>query len=139
MATYTNSQTFDPPILSTWSKSSSPDRGELWLSAKAVCGKRKAQLLRLREKSEDSEENGFPKKTEPGHLYALQDKFHQGNTKDSHDVLQRVDLAPEFQDCVNSKEVKHLFADKMRKNSYSLESMAPNTHMFMMRNLIESI
>ncbi|XP_044036076.1 HMG domain-containing protein 3 isoform X2 [Siniperca chuatsi] len=133
LATHTNSRVADnPPFHPHEGKPAAPTKENL---AKAVCRKLKVPLPWLREKLENSEENGHPI-TGTSHHYALHDKLHQSNTKDPHDALRRVDLVPELQDYVKSKAVKHLFAD-MRKNSYFLNSMAPSTHMFLMRNLIE--
>lgn len=133
LVTHTNSRVADnPPFHPHEGKPAAQSKYNL---AKAVCRKLKVSLPWLREKSENSEENGHPV-TGKSHHYALNGKLHHSNTKDPHDVLRRADLVPELQDCVKSKAVKQLFAD-MRKNNYFLISMAPSTHMFLMRNLIE--
>ncbi|XP_042249063.1 uncharacterized protein LOC121884358 isoform X2 [Thunnus maccoyii] len=133
LATHTNSRVPDnPPFHPHEGKPAAPTSKNL---AKAVHRKLKVPLPWLREKLEHSEENAHPV-TGSSHHYALHDRLHQGNTKDPHDVLRRVNLVPELQDCVNSKLVKRLFT-YMRKNNYFLNSVAPSTHMFIMRNMIE--
>lgn len=131
--THKFTSSWQPPISPTWRKTSGPDKGErgqssLWKTEGApAVAQRKIRAFRR--------ENGHPV-TRSSHHFALHDKLHQSNTKDPHDVLRRVDLVPELKDCVKSEAVKPLFA-YMRKNNYFLNSMAPSTHMFLMRNLIE--
>lgn len=67
--------------------------------------------------------------TGSSHHYAPYNILHVSNT---HDVLWGAYLVPELQDAVKSKAVKLLFAD-MRKNYYFLNSMAPSTHVLLMR------
>lgn len=129
LATHTNSRVPDkPPFHPHEGKPAAQTTKNL---TKAVHRKLKVSLPWLREKLEHSEENGHPI-TGSNHHYAL----HQGNTKDPHDVLRRVNLVPELKDCVNNKSVKRLLA-YMRKNNYFLNSMTPSTHVFLMRNMIQ--
>ncbi|KAK2833182.1 hypothetical protein Q5P01_017071 [Channa striata] len=133
LATHTNSRAPDnPPFYPHEGKPAAPTQENL---TKAVCGKLKVPLLWLRERREHSEKNGHPV-TGSNHHYALYDKLNERNTNDPHAELRMVNLVPELQDVAKSKAVKHLLGD-MRKNNYFLNSLAPSTHVFLVRNLIE--
>ncbi|XP_070404091.1 uncharacterized protein [Nothobranchius furzeri] len=101
----------------------------------AARGKLKVCLPWLTEKARNPDKQGHPI-TGSNHHYALYDKFHEANTKDPHDILRKIGLVPELQGSVNSQVAEQLFAE-MRKNNYFLNRMAPSTHIFLMRNLIE--
>ncbi|XP_062294316.1 uncharacterized protein LOC133999155 isoform X2 [Scomber scombrus] len=129
LATHTNSRVPDkPPFHPHEGKPAAQTTKNL---TKALHRKLKVSLPWLRQKFEHSEENGHPI-TGSSHRYAL----HQGNTKDPHDVLRRVNLVPELKDCINNKSVKRLLT-YMRRNNYFLNSMTPSTHVFLMRNMIQ--
>nr|XP_020463061.1 HMG domain-containing protein 3-like [Monopterus albus] len=133
LATHTNSRVPGSPLFHPHEGKPAPSTMENL--AKAGCQELKVPLPWLKEKREPSGDDGHPV-TGSSHHYALHDKLHHSNLKDPYDVLRRADIVPELQDLVKTKAVKHLFAD-MRKNNYFLNSMAPSTHVFLMRNLIE--
>ncbi|KAF3699938.1 HMG domain-containing protein 3 HMG box-containing protein 3 Protein SMF [Channa argus] len=133
LATHTNLRAPDnPPFHPHEGKASAPTQENL---RHAVCGKLKVSLPWLRERCELSEKNGHPV-TGSNHHYALYNKLNERNTQDPHAVLRMINLVPELQDIVKSKAVKHLLGD-MRKNNYFLNSLAPSTHIFLVRNLVE--
>ncbi|XP_030279056.1 HMG domain-containing protein 3-like isoform X2 [Sparus aurata] len=67
--------------------------------------------------------------------FALNDVFHQGNSKDQREVLRKLELVPELTGLINSQCVEQLFSG-MRKNNYFLNVTTPSTHIFLQRNIL---
>uniref|UniRef100_A0A8C6KJQ0 HMG domain-containing protein n=1 Tax=Nothobranchius furzeri TaxID=105023 RepID=A0A8C6KJQ0_NOTFU len=67
--------------------------------------------------------------------FALNDVFHQGNSKDQREVLRKLELVPELTGLINSQCVEQLFSG-MRKNNYFLNLTTPSTHIFLQRNIL---
>ncbi|CAL9704196.1 unnamed protein product [Knipowitschia caucasica] len=67
--------------------------------------------------------------------FALNDVFHQGNSKDQREVLRKLELVPELTGLINSQCVEQLFSG-MRKNNYFLNLTTPSTHIFHQRNIL---
>lgn len=67
--------------------------------------------------------------------FALNDVFHQGNSKDQTDVLRKLELVPELTSLINSQCAEQLFSG-MRKNNYFLNMTTPSTHIFLQRNIL---
>ncbi|XP_041664383.1 uncharacterized protein LOC121523528 isoform X2 [Cheilinus undulatus] len=88
----------------------------------------------LNKMSKNPDEDGHPLTGSSDH-YALYGKFNKANTKDPQEVLRGTSLVPELQSSLNREAAKGLLSS-MHKNSYFLNSMAPSTHIFMMRNLV---
>lgn len=88
----------------------------------------------LTEIMENPDEEGHPFTGSSSH-YVLYDKFHEANTKDPQEVLRRINLVPELQSSLNSQVAEQLFSS-MRKNNYFLNNMAPSTHIFLMRSIV---
>ncbi|KAK0156639.1 hypothetical protein N1851_000114 [Merluccius polli] len=67
--------------------------------------------------------------------FALNDVFHQGNSKDQSEVLRKLELVPELAGLINSQCAEQLFSG-MRKNNYFLNLTTPSTHIFLQRNIL---
>ncbi|XP_073346956.1 uncharacterized protein, partial [Pagrus major] len=67
--------------------------------------------------------------------FALNDVFHQGNSKDQTEVLRKLELVPELAGLINSQCAEQLFSG-MRKNNYFLNMTTPSTHIFLQRNIL---
>lgn len=57
--------------------------------------------------------------------FALNDVFHQGNSKDQTDVLRKLAFVPELAGFINSQCAEQLFSG-MRKNNYFLNNLQRN-------------
>lgn len=84
----------------------------------ANSGEIKVNLPWLLTKKSVPDENGHPITGSSDH-YALYDRFHEANSKDSRDVLRKVELVPELCGWLNSQCAEQLFS-AMRRNSLPL-------------------
>ncbi|XP_051780666.1 LOW QUALITY PROTEIN: uncharacterized protein LOC127527086 [Erpetoichthys calabaricus] len=67
--------------------------------------------------------------------YALYDTFHDHNTKDTKDLLCRIELVPELARWLNSQSEEQLFAS-LKKNNYFMNLLSPSARIFLMRSII---
>ncbi|XP_078790335.1 HMG domain-containing protein 3-like [Oryzias latipes] len=88
----------------------------------------------LRISQMPAEKDGHPLTGSAQH-FALNDVFHQGNSKDKTDALRKLELVPELAGLINSQCVEQLFSG-MRKNNYFLNMTTPSTHIFLQRNIL---
>lgn len=133
LVTHTNLRTVDDPVFQ-------PDEGKLAEPTpenlqEAARGKLRVSLPWLAEKSNLPDENAHPV-TGSNQRYVLYDKFHEADPDDPEEVLRSVNLVPEIPGSVNGPAAEQLFSD-MRKNDDFLNIMAPSTHVFLMRNIIQ--
>ncbi|XP_051816802.1 uncharacterized protein LOC110966392 isoform X2 [Acanthochromis polyacanthus] len=88
----------------------------------------------LKNSKMPADENGHPLTGSSQH-FALNDVFHQGNSKDQREVLRKLELVPELAGLINSQCVEQLFSG-MRKNNYFLNMTTPSTQIFLQRNIL---
>lgn len=100
----------------------------------AKSGQVKVNLPWLLTKKPVPDENGHPLTGSSEH-YALYDRFHEANSKDTRDILRKVELVPELCGWLNSQCAEQLFSG-MRKNNHFLNMMTPSSHIFLMRNIL---
>ncbi|XP_016344334.1 uncharacterized protein LOC107690489 [Sinocyclocheilus anshuiensis] len=103
--------------------------------ALAKDGKLKVSLTWLNCKKVVPDCDGQPITGSAEH-YALYDPFHEDNTKDARDALQKLGLVPQLAGIVNSQVAEQLFAKMKKKNKNYLNMALPSTHLFLMRNII---
>ncbi|KAL1267265.1 hypothetical protein QQF64_002940 [Cirrhinus molitorella] len=97
-------------------------------------GKLKISLPWLNVKKQVPDSHGHPITGSAEH-YALNDKFHEENSKDKRDVLRKTGLVAQLAGKVNSQVAEQFFS-KLKKNNYFLNMTLPSTHVFLMRSII---
>ncbi|KAL1250956.1 hypothetical protein QQF64_018752 [Cirrhinus molitorella] len=97
-------------------------------------GKLKISLPWLNVKKQVPDSHGHPITGSAEH-YALNDKFHEENSKDKRDVLRKIGLVAQLAGKVNSQVAEQFFS-KLKKNNYFLNMTLPSTHVFLMRSII---
>ena len=97
-------------------------------------GKVLVNLPWLKLKKKPADKDGHPLTGSSQH-FALNDVFHQGNSKDQCEVLRKLELVPEFAGLISSQCAEQLFSG-MRKNNYFLNQTTPSTHIFLQRNIL---
>lgn len=81
----------------------------------------------LKTKKTFPDPNGHPLTWSEGH-YCLYDTFHERNTKDPSDILQRLGLVPELARRINSQVAEQLFSI-MKKNNYFMNMLSPSARL----------
>ncbi|KAL1267269.1 hypothetical protein QQF64_002944 [Cirrhinus molitorella] len=97
--------------------------------------KAKISLPWLNVKKQVPDSHGHPITGSAEH-YALNDKFHEENSKDKRDVLRKTGLVAQLAGKVNSQVAEQFFS-KLKKNNYFLNMTLPSTHVFLMRTTSE--
>ncbi|XP_030231361.1 uncharacterized protein LOC115557583 isoform X3 [Gadus morhua] len=97
-------------------------------------GKVHVNLPWLKFKKKPADKDGHPLTGSSQH-FALNDVFHQGNSKDQWEVLRKLELVPELAGLINSQCAEQLFSG-MRKKNYFLNQTTPSTHIFLQRNIL---
>ncbi|XP_056453234.1 uncharacterized protein LOC130387964 [Gadus chalcogrammus] len=97
-------------------------------------GKVHVNLPWLKFQKKPADKDGHPLTGSSQH-FALNDVFHQGNSKDQCEVLRKLELVPELAGLINSQCAEQLFSG-MRKNNYFLNQTTPSTHIFLQRNIL---
>ncbi|XP_053289770.1 uncharacterized protein LOC128450385, partial [Pleuronectes platessa] len=97
-------------------------------------GKVHVSLPWLKFQKKPADKDGHPL-TGSSQYFALNDVFHQGNSKDQCEVLRKLELVPELAGLINSQCAEQLFSG-MRKNNYFLNQTTPSTHIFLQRNIL---
>ncbi|XP_072217993.1 HMG domain-containing protein 3-like [Leuresthes tenuis] len=95
-------------------------------------GKVHVNMHWLKSSKMPADKDGHPLTGSSQH-FALNDVFHQGNSKDQREVLRKLELVPELAGL--SQCVEQLFSG-MRKNNYVLNMTTPSTHIFLQRNIL---
>ena len=97
-------------------------------------GKVHVNLPWLKFQKKPADKDGHPLTGSSQH-FALNDVFHQGNSKDQCEVLRKLELVPELAGLINSQCAEQLFSG-MRINNYFLNQTTPSTHIFLQRNIL---
>ena len=97
-------------------------------------GKAHVNMPWLKNCKVPADKDGHPLTGSSQH-FALNDVFHQGNSKDPREVLRKLELVPELAGLINSQCVEQLFSG-MRKNNYFMNMTTPSTHIFLQRNIV---